>query len=262
MRKILKGSLLFLFAILLVSSLSFSQVELTFFGQYNVSLSFPDAGTIHPDVNAVSWTDWWRAVFGPVLEQKNGFGFGARIAFNLVPAIGIEGTFEHIVGGFELSSDVTANLEAEIEAGGFGSYLAIKGSGGNIIRYYGNIVFNIPSTNGIYPYITAGLGMTQFSLRKGTGPDILYDVSPAATVLDIHYDKLSALTFNAGGGIKLLFSESAGLRVDARIFYCKPDFEQLFFYRFLTVDIFDGVSFTQTGGLTEASINIGLFLKF
>ncbi len=248
--------------ILFLASLSFSQVELTLFGKYNVNLSFPDTGTIHPDVAAVSWTEWWEPVFGPILEQKNGFGFGARISFNPVPTIGIEGSFEYILGGFELSADVMADLEEGTEGAGYGPYLTTNNSGGNILRYYGNIVFNIPTPGGVYPYITAGLGITQFNVKKGTGPDIYYDVPSWGALADVQYDNISALTFNAGGGIKFLFSKTAGLRADVRVFYCKPEFEESLHFKIFGVTAFNDVAFTQTGGLTDTSINLGVFFKF
>jgi len=260
MKRVLKGFLLLFVSILLVHSLSFSQIEMTFFGQYNVGLSFPDTYTYI--FSTEPWADYWEATIGPILEQQNGFGFGARIAFTPVPTIGFEGSFEYIVGGFELSPNIMADLKAGVEGAGYSAYLKTENSGGNILRYYGNVVFNIPSPKGISPYITAGLGITQFKVKKGTGPDIYFDVAPWATLADIQYEDTSALTFNAGGGIKFMFSEIAGLRADARVFYCNPEFNQTLHHRLLGVEIFDDIAGTQSGGLTEVSLNLGFFLKF
>ena len=107
MKRTLKRSLFFFALLLFVHSTGFSQLEFTFFGQYNMNLSFPDRGTIHPDVAASIW-EYWEPVFGPILEQQNAFGFGARLSFNIVPAIGIEGTFEYISGRFESFRSGTA----------------------------------------------------------------------------------------------------------------------------------------------------------
>jgi len=244
---------------------AFSQVELTIFGQYNLNLSYPDTGTIDPNVASTAsiYVDQIEAFINPVLQQQNDLGLGGRIAFNITPTIGIEASIEYIMAKTNFKKDIADNLEDFINTSGYPQYFTLNRAGGNILRYYGNVVINIPSSGGITPYITVGLGVTHFKIEKGTGPEMNYDITPLLTKINVYYKNVSALTFNTGIGAKILFSPNIGLRIDARMFYCKPKFQQKIDSSFLGITIFnkeDG--YLQEGTHADASLNFGIFFIF
>ena len=58
-------------------------------------------------------------------------------------------------------------------------------------------------------------------------------------------------------------SPNMGLRLDARVFYCKPEFKQKLEHTFLGISIFDDKnSYTQNGSLVDTSVNLGIFIAF
>jgi opacity protein-like surface antigen len=227
-------------------------------------MSYPNTGTVAPDVASLfsAYYDEWQAFLEPALNQKNGLGLGGRIAFNITPNFGLEGSYEYIMAKTAFSDEVITDLETLIDSLGYSQYLETKKSGGSISRYYGNLVFSFPSAGGIIPYITAGIGITSFKIEKNIGPEVNYDVSPILTKANFYYENVSALTFNGGFGFKFLFSPNAGIRFDARIFYCKPEFKQKLDHTFLGISIFsDKNSYTQTGSHVDTSVNVGFFIS-
>jgi len=264
MKKILVKFLILIIGPLLIVSTSFSQIELTAFGIYNLNLSYPDQGTINSDVESAfaGIADAWKSLIGPVLQQQDNFGFGARIGFNLTSSIGIEGSFEYIMAKTEIAEQIVTDIYEIVESSGHPELLDIKEAGGNIMRYYGNIVFSIPSSGKATPYITAGIGITQFKITEGTGPQVDLNAEPLAGV-HVRYNDTSALTFNGGLGVKYLFTSRVGIRADARIFYCNPKFEQSLDFLFWGTQIFsDEISFTQDGAHIDTSLNLGIFARF
>jgi len=260
-----KRILILMACVSLLAVSAFSQVELSLFGQFNLNLSYPTSGTANSSIVSQfsNYYNEWQAFLDPVLQQQNDLGFGGRIAFNVTPTIGIEGTVEYIMAKTQFSEEVVNNLEDLITSLGYSQYLAINKAGGNILRYYGNIVINIPSPGGVTPYITVGLGMTHFKIEKATGPEVDYDIKPFLTKANFYYENVSALTFNAGIGAKIFFSPTVGLRIDARMFYCKPKFTQKLDHTFFGITIFDDeTSYTQEGSHVDTSLNVGVFFKF
>ncbi len=242
-----------------------SQVELSVFGQYNLNLSYPNSGTVASDVASLfsAYYDEWQAFLEPALRQQNGLGLGGRIAFNLTPNFALEGSFEYVMAKTAFKDKVVSDLENLIDSMGYSQYLTINNAGGSITRYYGNFVFSFPSSGGLTPYITVGIGTTTFKIEKNTGPEVNYDITPVLTKINIYYDNVSALTFNGGFGIKYLLSPNMGLRFDARIFYCKPDFKQKLDHTFLGISIFNEKnSYTQSGSHVDTSVNFGFFISF
>jgi len=249
-KKIRRGFVLVL-ATVFLASFGFSQVEFTAFGLYNLNLSYPGTMEIDPDVESeISWYhDEWQAFFDGVLGQEGGLGFGGRIAFNITPAIGIEGSVEYIMAETSFTEGIVDDLVDLMESIGYGDYVEVANeSGGNIMRYYGNIVFNIPSPGNMTPYITAGVGITQFKITEGVGPEIDIDCPLTMERVHIWYEDVSAFTFNGGLGIKMLFT---------------PEFQQKFYNEFFGYVLFDDVdSLVQSGAHIDANLNVGFFARF
>ena len=198
MKKVMKKLIMLSICISLLALPGLSQVELSFFGQYNLNLSYPDKGTVASDVASIfsAYYDEWQAFLEPVLQQQNGLGFGSRITLNITPNFALEGSFEYIMAKTAFSDEVIDNLETLIDSLGRSQYLEIRNAGGNILRYYGNLVFSFPSAGGLTPYITAGIGITSFKIEKNTGPDVNYNLTPFLSKVHFYYDNVSALTFN------------------------------------------------------------------
>jgi len=252
--------------IILLNSLSFSQVELTAFGLYNINLFYPNQGDLNIKVESEisTWYSEWQAFFSTVLKQKSGPGFGGRITFNIIPSTGFEAGFEYIMAKTSFAKGLVEDLENRVESLGYLDWLETANrSGGNVIRYYGNVIFNFTSSDSITPYATAGLGLTHFKFQKQVGPEIEGGGSDYDESFHLHYLNSSALTLNGGLGIKTLFSPNFGLRIDARIFICDPDFEQILSLEILGSPIFeDEDSFIQRGIHIDTNLNIGLFARF
>lgn len=264
MTKFFKVLMIFIFLTVL-SGFGFSQVEFHFFGQYNMNMSYPADGTADTNVKSIfnSYYNQWQAFLGPVLEQKNNLGFGGRIAFNVSPSFAIEGTFEYIMAETQFNETVSQDITDLLTGLGYVDELTIV-SGGSIMRYYGNVVFNIPAPGNITPYITAGAGITQFTLKKGNGPELCYLIkSGALTLAEINFwhENISVLTFNGGLGIKFKVSPNFGIRLDGRIFYCSPEINQFLNHTSLAIEVFNNkISHTTTGSHLDASFNFGFFI--
>ncbi len=266
MHKKIRNGLVLVLATVFLASFGFSQVEFTAFGLYNLNLSYPGTAELDSDVESeISWYyDEWQAFFEPVLGQEGGLGFGGRIAFNITPAIGIEGSLEYIMAETSFTEGIVDDLLDLMEFIGYGDFVEIANEkGGNIMRYYGNIVFNIPSPGNMTPYITAGIGITQFKLAEDIGPEIFADSPATLETIHIYYENTSALTFNGGLGVKALFTPNIGLRIDARVFYCNPEFQQKFYEKIWGIVVFNDVdSLVQSGAHIDANLNVGFFARF
>lgn len=266
MKSLIKKGCLVILAAAVLNSAAFSQVEFTFFGLYHLNISYPSDGEFNSRFGSIisNWDPEWQAFFETVLEEKNGMGFGGRAAYNLTPTTGFEVSVEYIMAETAFTEGLVDDLLNDLESSGSLDWLKTANrSGGNIVRYYGNLVFNFTESTRFTPYATAGLGITQFKIKQGQGPEIEV-VSPGlGERFHLYYADSSALTFNGGLGVKALFSPNFGVRADARIFVCDLDFEQM-----LSVDIggsrlIDNEgSFIQSGTHIDTNINIGLFVKF
>jgi len=266
LKKQIKNGIVLLIGVMFLASFSFGQIELTAFGLYNLNLSYPSEVELDSDLeSAMSWYHpEWQAFFEDSLTQNNGFGFGGRIAFNISSSIGIEGSLEYIMAESSFTEGIVDDVVDKMESIGYGDAIeTTRESGGNIMRYYGNVVFNIPSSEKMIPYITAGIGITQFKLSEDVGPEILIDNPPTLEEIHIYYEDTSALTFNGGLGIKALFTSNIGLRVDARVFYCNPEFKQKMYQKVFGTVVFDDIeSVIQSGTHMDADINVGFFARF
>jgi len=264
-RKLSQIVVLFI-GVLFLTSFGFSQVELTVFGLYNLNISYPSRGEINSSVEAYSssWYPEWQAFFSTVLEQKGGMGFGGRIAYNMTPSTGFEASVEYMMVDTVFTEGLVDDFEDRLESTGYSDWLKTANrAGGNIIRYCGNVVFNFPSSSPLTPYATFGLGITQFRIKQGTGPEIEIGYPGFGERFHLYYLNTSALTFNGGLGVKALFSSNFGLRVDARVFVCDPDFEQIISLESGGSTVFDNEgSVIQDGTHIDTNLNIGLFMKF
>ena len=251
---------------LFLTNLSFSQVEFTVFGLYNMNVSFPSEFDINSSVESEisSWHPEWQAFFSSVLEEQSGLGFGGRIAWNITPSTGLEASVEYIPVKTKFTDGLVDDFLYRLESTGYSEWLeTATRSGGNIIRYYGNFVFNFPSSSPITPYATAGLGFTQFRIAQGVGPEIDVSSPGSDERFHLYYLNTTALTFNGGLGVKALFSSNLGFKIDARIFVCDPDFEQIIRLESGGTTLFDDEgSVIQKGTHIDTNLNIGLFIKF
>ncbi|MFW6139733.1 MAG: outer membrane beta-barrel protein [Acidobacteriota bacterium] len=252
--------------ILLLTSISFPQVEFTLCGLYNLNITYPSKGEFNSKLNSEisTWYPEWQAFFSAVLEQRDGMGFGGRIAYNLTPSTGFEVSVEYFTAKTAFIGGLVDDFLGRLESTGFSDWLETENrSGGNIIRYYGNLVFNFPSSSPLTPYATAGLGFTHFRIKQGVGPEIDVRSPFVGERFHLYYINTSALTFNGGLGVKALFSTNLGLRIDARIFICEPSFEQRIGLEVDGNTLFDEMgSFIQSGTHIDTNLNIGLFLKY
>lgn len=263
MTKNLRYWSILLISVFVLSTVGYSQIKLEFtgFGKFNLNLGFPKDVETDPTYASTFrgyYKEWQPFFFDPVLEQKSGIGFGGRVAIEFTPQIAVEGSIEYVMAERQFNKEDLDAAKAKISNIGYAPYFTWKDSGGKIMRYYGNVVFNLSTEGEMIPYITAGLGITQFS---GT-PSIIGDRPDRLERMDFFYEDVSALTFNGGFGLKYFLSESVGVRFDFRAFYCSPEFKQTFGYRFLGVSVIpEGTYVTQKGSHLDASINVGIFVR-
>jgi opacity protein-like surface antigen len=260
-----KKGLILILGIVILAGTGFSQVEFTVFGLYNLNISYPKEGEINNKVDDVveSWYSEALAFFSTALEENDGLGFGVRVAYDLTPSTGFEASIEYIKAETAFIDNIVDNLQDKMESIGYGDWIqtAIK-SGGSIIRYYGNIVFNFPNASKITPYATFGLGITQFKIQKN-GPQIETGYGSDDEKMKLYYNNVSAFTFNGGLGVKALFTPNIGLKLDARIFVCQPDFNQMFSYETMGSTVFeDEMSYIQSGTHIDTNLNIGFIVRF
>ena len=69
-----------------------------------------------------------------------------------------------------------------------------------------NLLFDFPEVGRVTPYAAAGIGLDQF---------VIADTSPAGTLVA---QARTALSVNAGGGLRIRSDENWGIRTDARWF--------------------------------------------
>ncbi len=261
----LKKALILILGMAVLTGTGFSQVELTAFGLYNLNISYPNDGQFNSRVEDIveSWYSEWLAFFANVLEQEDGLGFGARIAYDVTPSTGFEACVEYITAETAFIGNIVDNLQDKMESIGYSGWIQTANkSGGNIMRYYGNIVFNFPNASRMTPYATAGLGITQFKIRQN-GPQIETGYGSQEEKIYLYYNDVSALTFNGGLGVKALFTPNIGLRADARIFVCDPDFDQMISFETMGITVFeDEGSYIQGGTHIDTNLNIGIFVRF
>jgi hypothetical protein len=257
----MKKAIALVVAFIGLGTFGFGQIhlEISGFGGFNPNLSFPQTMSIDAGFQARinPYLAEWKNLFqNPILEPVGGALFGGRLALQVTPMWGFEGGVEYSLAQFQLNADKVAALQSKMAAYGFDSYFTYNTKGGHILRFYGNVVLSIPVAGSVQPYLTAGIGSTSFAVP----------VSIAATVysehLDLHYENVSALTFNGGGGIKLYLNDTIGLRIDARVFYGSPEFKQFFSHVIgSTTDVAPGDWVTQSGSHLDASISAGLFIR-
>lgn len=263
MRKSLKNAAVFGMAFVFLSALSFAQVklEITGFGNYNFNLGYPKDLTMDSVMTAFipSVLDELKPFFNSaVLGQKGGLGFGGRIALQFSPLIAVEGSVEYIMAETMFNADNITALKTGLQSIGYTSYTTIQETGGNILRFYGNLVINIPAKGNFVPYVTAGIGLTQFKVQ----PSIIIDRPDRGEHFDLTYNNASALTFNGGAGFKYFFSDMVGIRFDARIFFGSPEFQQVFGYEWHNVtSVPTGNHITQKGSHTDATLNLGIVIR-
>ncbi len=263
MTKSLRYWLILMVSVFLLSAIGHSQVRLEFtgFGKFNLNLGFPKDVKTDPTYASAFrsyYKEWQPFFFDPVLEQKSGIGFGGRVALELTPQIAIEGSLEYVMAERQFNKDDLDAAKAKMGTIGYSPYFTWKDSGGKIMRYYGNVVFNLSTEGEMIPYVTAGIGITKFS---GT-PSITGDRPDRLERMDLSYEDASALTFNGGFGLKYFLSEKMGVRFDFRAFYSSPEFKQTFGYRYFGYTaIPEGNYVTQKGSHLDASVNIGVFIK-
>ncbi len=261
----LKKGLILILGIAVLAGTGFSQVEFSVFGLYNLNISYPKDGQFNSIVENVvgSWYSEWLAFFATVLDQEDGLGFGARVAYDLTPSTGIEASIEYIKAETIFTDNIVDNLQNKMESIGYDDWIQTANkSGGNIIRYYANLVLNFPNASKITPYATFGLGITQFKIQQN-GPQIETGYGPIEERIHLYYEDVSALTFNGGLGVKVLFTPNIGLRADARIFVCDPDFNQFFSFEALGTTVFDNeMSYIQGGTHIDTNLNIGFVVRF
>lgn len=112
------------------------------------------------------------------------YSLGGALTFNFSRYVGVEAEVSGILG---ITQDLTR--------GGLTSNLKSP----DMVNYTGNVVFSLPNTSSVVPYVTAGVG----------GLTLLDKAS-----LDIN-DPETFLTENVGGGVKW-YAGRWGLRADYR----------------------------------------------
>jgi opacity protein-like surface antigen/outer membrane protein OmpA-like peptidoglycan-associated protein len=150
---------------------------------------------------------------GPlVMKIGNGGLIGIRVAENFWEYVGLEESFSYGVG----------NVRLLTSSAPFGNEASFRN---RLWQFYINpVVYFTPRNSRIRPYVTAGLGLTDFEpLEKskvlarrtpnplfGAPVDLRRSVQPA---------------FNYGGGVKVKVTDHVGVRLDARGFATKiPSF--------------------------------------
>jgi opacity protein-like surface antigen len=264
MRKFMQGGLFLALALALAAVPAQAQIklEITGFGGFGFNMAF--ASTVKTDAgfasDTASFYDAWQPFFNdPVLEMKAGPGFGGRIALWFTPMIGFEGSFEYSMQKPRFNQAVVADLEGQMDDINYNQYFSMVAEGGKMIRFYGNIIFDLMPGARFSPYLTAGLGMTTFTIE----PNISIERSAYGESMSLTYDSPSALTINAGGGFKAWFTPMIGLRVDARIFYApSAKFAQTYAYKIFGTNMFPADNYvTQSGAAVDAVITVGLVIR-
>lgn len=249
-------------ALTAVPALAQIKVEFSGFGGFGFNLAF--ASTVKTDAGFANDTsgyyDAWQPFFNdPVLEMKAGPSFGGRIALWFTPMIGFEGSFEYSMQKPRFNEAVVADLEGQMDDINYNQYFSITPEGGKMIRFYGNVIFDLMPGAMFSPYLTVGLGMTSFTIE----PNISIERSGYNEAISLSYDNPSALTLNAGGGFKAWFTPMLGLRVDVRVFYApSAKFAQTYSYKIFGTTVFPEDNYvTQSGAAVDAVITVGLVIR-
>ncbi|MGQ9618394.1 MAG: outer membrane beta-barrel protein [Candidatus Aminicenantia bacterium] len=252
-----------LVSVLFFSTAGFSQVKIEFtgFGDFDLNLGFSKDVAVDPEATAefkAYYSEWQPFFFDPVLEQKSGIGFGGRIAIEFTPQLAIEGSIEYATSKLQFNKEDLDALKAMMSSIGYTPYMKFEDSGGKIMRFYGNVVFNLSTEGEMIPYITAGLGITKFY----AGPSVVGDRPAYQERLNLYYEDTSALTFNGGFGLKYFLSQNLGVKFDFRAFYCSPEFKQYYGYSVFGSVVLPKANYvTQKGSHLDASVNVGIFIK-
>ena len=97
--------------------------------------------------------------------MKAGPGFGGRVAIWFSPMIGFEGSLRYSLQKPRFNEAVVADLEGKMDDINYTQYFSITPEGGKMIRFYGNVIFDLMPGAMFSPYLTAGLGMTSFTIE-------------------------------------------------------------------------------------------------
>ncbi|MCX6560767.1 MAG: outer membrane beta-barrel protein [Candidatus Aminicenantes bacterium] len=263
MKKVLRAVLFLAVAAALVAVPAQAQMKLDFslFGGYGFNMSFASTVTTTSAFSSGTagyWDAWQPFFHDPVLELKAGPSFGGRVTLWFTPMIGFEGSFEYSLAKPRFNEVNVADLEAQMDDIGYTSYFTITPEGGHLMKFYGNIIFNLMPSAQFSPYLTAGIGSTSYTIE----PAINITHSGYSELMNLSYDNASALTFNGGAGFNYWFSPMIGLRVDARMFFASPKFLQNYDYKiFGSVDWPTDNYVTQSGSHMDAVITVGLVIR-
>ncbi|MCX6560768.1 MAG: hypothetical protein NTZ26_09690 [Candidatus Aminicenantes bacterium] len=248
------------FALTAVPAWAQIRLEITGFGGYGFNLAFPSSVAVDSAFasGTAGYDDAWRPFFhDPVLELGAGAGFGARVAlwFGL---IGFEGSFESSLAQPRFHEASVSALEARMQSTGYTPYFTMVANGGQMMKFYGNLIFYVLPSEVLRPYLTAGIGSTSYTIE----PSISINRPSYAEEMDLWYAGSSALTINGGGGFSFWFTPVIGLRVDARFFYGLPTFRQTYFYKTSGDIQWHTDSYvTQSGPHIDAVIAVGLIAR-
>lgn len=265
MRKALKAVLFLAIAAALVSVPAQAQMKLDFslFGGFGFNMAF--AGTVTTQSafssGTASYYDAWQPFFhDPVLELKAGPSFGGRATLWFTPNLGFEGSFEYSLAKPRFNEANVADLEATMDDIGYNNYFSITPEGGHMMRFYGNIIFNLMPGAQFTPYLTAGIGITSYTIETALN----ITRSGYGEVMDLWYDNASALTFNGGAGFNYWFTPMIGLRFDARMFYGSPKLPQTYGYKITIFPLSNWPEdnyVTQSGSHIDAVVTVGIVIR-
>ena len=263
MKKFLMQWVILVIVIGLFISTGYSEIrlELTVFGKFNSNLGFPSNVMIENPVRDIAnyfHKESKAFFFDPVLGQKSGVGFGGIVSLGFSSKIALEVDFEYVTAELQFKPYTIETLKAKMESIKYTPYFKYKESGGNIMRFNLNLVYNFPLGK-LIPFITIGGGISGFKVEPCFKIERTDEFDEQA---DLYYDDASALTFNFGLGLKYYFSRKIGLRIEFRNYYSSPKFKQSFGYKWLGYTFVpEGRSVIQRGSHLDFSFNLGVIIR-
>ncbi len=221
-----------------------------------------------------------NVVGGDALAPENGPGMGIRVAYNVNDSIQFEATLDYNTKAFKIKDELATTVDSSYEksmdlldmAGRdpIGTKTAEYSKGKTYMAFF-NVVYKLPAQN-MTPYVKAGVGLVSYS----EGPSFSYDITQhdggdsAHYVLNVSYPSGKGIGFNFAAGVKIPFSENAGLALELRDVVVKYNLDQQvntsFDYdgsRWILYDNYGPkVAVTQSGTLHHLMPSVSVFFLF
>ncbi len=255
MKKLLIFGLVFLFLFAVATAQNGNgKLEFGITGYYAMAQGNLTSQGAASDLSNGMWSPWfgqgfdgffWGAdpparldevVGGEALTPENGPGMGIRIAYNVNDSIQFEATLDYNTKSFKIKDELATTIDNSFDKSM--DLLTMAGrnpigdktaeySKGKTYMVFLNVVYKLPAQN-MTPYVKAGVGLVSYTEGPSFSYDITqYDASTSAHyALNVNYPSGKGIGFNFAAGVKIPFSENAGLGLELRDVVVKYNLDQ------------------------------------